>query len=105
MIQLHDPIKGDDLQLSQMFEEVLTRQQDPPSDDKLTQEPDIEVDRVDLKLAQVSLSSMDRPLSIIQHTEIPQQESSSDHQAKHITNQSKFAIAYSKFCILKYYIV
>ena len=105
MVQLHDLVKGDDHQLSQMFEKILASQQDQPSDDKLTQEPDNELDRVDLKLAQVSLSSTNRPFIITQHTTIPQQESSSDHQTKHITNQSKFPIDYSKYCIVLNFIL
>ena len=44
-MQLCDQIKSDDPQLSETFEEILTSQQEPSSDDKLTQEePD---DRVD----------------------------------------------------------
>ena len=41
---LHDQIQDDDPQLSEKFEEVLASQQEPSSDDKLTQEP---YDRVD----------------------------------------------------------
>ena len=53
VVQLRDQIKDDDSQFSQMFEEVLASRQEPPLDDKLTQEePD---DRVD-DIARLSLS-------------------------------------------------
>ena len=46
---LHDRIQGDDPQLSQRVEEVLASQQEPSSDDKLTQEePDDRVDDHDI---------------------------------------------------------
>ena len=57
-------IKSDDPQLSQTFEKVLDRQQQLPSDDKITQEPD---DRVD------DTSKL----------------TSSDHETADITSQSK----------------
>ena len=49
VVQLRDQIKSYDPQLSQKFEEVLASQQEPSSDDKLTQEePDDRVDDHDI---------------------------------------------------------
>ena len=44
VVQLRDQIKSEHPQLSQKFKKVLASQQELPSDDKQTQEPD---DRVD----------------------------------------------------------
>ena len=62
---LRDQIQGDDPQLSEMFEEVLASQQEPLSDEKITQE-----------------ESDDRVYDMSKLT-------SSDHKTAGITSQSK----------------